>query len=111
MGLHAVAAEDFQFVRDDFAHRNDRRTLLCQHQPDLEVFAVLAQTDQPLEEVTPLYIAKHRLHSGKQVLTVRTAERPGIAALDPYHKRIERSAGNNSLKIAALPITVSRLSP
>jgi aminopeptidase N len=72
--------------------------------------AVFAETDKPLEGVTPLYIAKHRLRSGKQVLTVRTSERPGIVALDPFHKMIERSAGNNSLKIAATPITVSRLS-
>jgi hypothetical protein len=57
--------------------------------------------------VTPLYIAKHRLRSGRQVLTVRTSQRPGIAALDPFHKMIERSAGNNSLKIAAPPITGS----
>jgi hypothetical protein len=40
-----------------------------------------------------------RLRSGKQSLTVRTAKKPGIVALDPFHKRIERSAGNNSLKI------------
>jgi ABC-2 type transport system permease protein len=72
--------------------------------------AVFAETGEPLEEVTPLYIEKHRLRSGKQVLTVRTKQKPGIAALDPFRKRIERSAGNNSLKIAALPITVSRLS-
>jgi ABC-2 type transport system permease protein len=72
--------------------------------------AVFAETDKPLEGVTPLYIEKHRLHSGKQMLTVRTTERPGIVALDPFHKRIERSAGNNSRVIAALPITVSRLS-
>jgi ABC-2 type transport system permease protein len=67
--------------------------------------AVFAETDKPLEEVTPLYIAKHRLRNGKQVLTVRTTQRPGIAALDPLHKRIERSAGNNSMKISPLPIT------
>ena len=72
--------------------------------------AMFAKTDEPLERVTPLSIEKHRLRSGKQVLTVRTAERPEIVALDPFHKRIERSAGNNSLKITALPITVSRLS-
>jgi hypothetical protein len=72
--------------------------------------AVFAETDKPLEGLTPLYIAKHRLRSGKQTLTVRTSKRPGIAALDPFHKMIERSAGNNSLKIAAPPITVSRLS-
>jgi hypothetical protein len=72
--------------------------------------AVFAETDKPLEEVTPLYIAKYRLRSGKQTLTVRTSKKPGIAALDPFRKMIERSAGNNSMKIAAPPITVSRLS-
>jgi ABC-2 type transport system permease protein len=69
--------------------------------------AVFAETEKPLEEVTPLYIAKHRLRSGKQVLTIRTSRRPGIAALDPFHKMIERSAGNNSRIIAALPVTGS----
>ena len=71
--------------------------------------AVFAETKEALEGVTPLYIRKHRLHSGKQVLTVRTSERPGIVALDPFHKRIERSAGNNSDVIAVLPIRGSRL--
>jgi hypothetical protein len=47
---------------------------------------VFAETDEPLEGVTPLYIEKHRLRSGKQVLTVRTSKRPGIVALDPFHK-------------------------
>jgi ABC-type transport system involved in multi-copper enzyme maturation permease subunit len=58
--------------------------------------ALFPETKEALEGVTPLYIEKHRLRSGKQVLTVRTTERPGIVALDPFHKRIERSAGNNS---------------
>lgn len=57
--------------------------------------AVFADTDKPLEEAMPLYIAKHRLRSGKQVLTVRTTQKPEIVALDPFHKMIERSAGNN----------------
>jgi ABC-2 type transport system permease protein len=69
--------------------------------------ALFAETGEPLEGVTPLYIEKHRLRSGKQALTVRTSKRPGIVALDPFHKRIERSAENNSLKIAVLPITGS----
>jgi hypothetical protein len=72
--------------------------------------AVFAETGKPLEEVTPLYIEKHRLRSGKQVLTVRTAKRPGIVALDPFHKMIERSAGNNNAVIAVPPITAARLS-
>jgi ABC-2 type transport system permease protein len=67
--------------------------------------AVFAETDKPLEEATPLYIKKHRLRSGKQVMAVRTSEKPGIVALDPFHKRIERSAENNSRIIDALPIT------
>jgi ABC-2 type transport system permease protein len=71
--------------------------------------AVFAETKEALEEVTPLYIGKHRLHSGKQVLTVRTSERPGIVVLDPFHKRIERNAGNNSAVIAVLPSRGSRL--
>jgi hypothetical protein len=61
--------------------------------------AVFAATDEPLEGVTPLYIEKHRLRSGKQRLTVRTTETPGIAALDPFHKWVERSAGNNKARI------------
>jgi hypothetical protein len=65
--------------------------------------AVFMETDKPLEEAPPLYIAKHRLRSGKQTLTVRTSQRPEIAALHPFHKRIERSAGNNSRIIAAPP--------
>jgi hypothetical protein len=71
---------------------------------------VFAENDKPLEEVTPLCLAKHRLRSGKQTLTVRTSQRPGIVALDPFYKRIERSGGNNSRVVDVPPITVSRLS-
>jgi ABC-2 type transport system permease protein len=71
--------------------------------------AVFAETDQPLEGMTPLYIEKHRLLSGKQRLTVRTSQKPGIAALDPFHKMIDRSPGNNKVVISLQPITVSRL--
>ena len=58
--------------------------------------ALFRETSEALDGVTPLYINKHRLRSGKQVLTVRTTERPGLVALDPFHKMIERSAANNS---------------
>jgi aminopeptidase N len=71
--------------------------------------ALFPETKAAIEGVTPLYIEKHRLHSGKQVLTIRTTQKPGIAALDPFHKRIERSAGNNSGIIAGQPIRGSRL--
>jgi ABC-type transport system involved in multi-copper enzyme maturation permease subunit len=64
--------------------------------------ALFPETKNALEGVTPLYIEKHRLRSGKQTLTVHTMERPGIVALDPSHKRIERSVGNNSHAVTVL---------
>jgi len=69
--------------------------------------AVFAETGEPLEGATPLYLEKHGLRSGKQVLMVRTSERPGIVALDPFHKRIERSAYASRI-LAAQPVTASR---
>lgn len=71
---------------------------------------VFPKTDEPLEGVRPLYIEKQRLRSGKQMLTVRTSKRPGIVALDPFHKRIERNVENNSRIIAVLSSTASGLS-
>ncbi|HYV03047.1 MAG TPA: ABC transporter permease subunit [Blastocatellia bacterium] len=65
--------------------------------------ALFPETKEALEGVTPLYIEKHRLHGGTQILTVRTATRPAIVALDPFHKMIERSADNNSAVVAVLP--------
>lgn len=61
--------------------------------------AVFAENDEPLERVTPLCIEKHRLNSGKQMLTIRTLQKPGVVAVDPFHKRIERTPGNNSTNI------------
>lgn len=71
--------------------------------------ALFPETREALEGVTPLYIEKHRLRSGTQRLTVRTTERPGIVALDPFHKRIERSPGNNRDVIAVPPVGGWRL--
>ena len=49
MCLHAVAAEYFQLVRNDFAHRNDRGTLSGEQQSDLNVLAALAQIADGIE--------------------------------------------------------------
>ncbi|MGE0131545.1 MAG: hypothetical protein AB7U82_25980 [Blastocatellales bacterium] len=70
---------------------------------DLQVDAASGQEIDDGYEATIEATAKHQLRSGKQVLTVRTSQKPGIAALAPFHKRIERNAGNNSLKIATMP--------
>ena len=63
--------------------------------------ALFPETKEALEGVTPLAVEKQRLRSGKQTLTVRTTKLPGIVALDPFHKRVERSVGNNSRTLAA----------
>jgi ABC-2 type transport system permease protein len=72
--------------------------------------AVFAETDKPLDVVTPLCLEKYRLHTGKQVLTVRTSKKPATVALDPFHKRIERRPENNSLRITLPALTASGIS-
>jgi ABC-type transport system involved in multi-copper enzyme maturation permease subunit len=62
--------------------------------------ALFPESEKSLEEVTPIYIEKHRLHSGRQVLKVRTSQLPGIAAVDPFHKMIERTEGNNRMRVS-----------
>src|SRR5215467_3879809 len=49
MCLNAVAAEYFQLVCDDFAHRNGGSALLGQQKPDLDVLAALAQIADGIE--------------------------------------------------------------
>ena len=71
--------------------------------------AVFAETDKPLDDASPLYIQKHRLRSGKQTLTIHTMQKPGLAAIDPFHKMIERSAENNRAKIATPPSNFVKL--
>jgi ABC-2 type transport system permease protein len=70
--------------------------------------ALFEETNEPLDVVTPLYLEKYRLHSGKQTLTVRTLKKPGIVALDPFHEMIERRPENNSLKITLSPTAASQ---
>ncbi|HUR35749.1 MAG TPA: M1 family aminopeptidase [Vicinamibacterales bacterium] len=44
---------------------------------------------------TPLYQARHLLHSGRQQLSVRVAARPGAAGVDPFHLMIDRTPDDN----------------
>jgi ABC-2 type transport system permease protein len=55
----------------------------------------------------PLYLQKHRLHSGSQTITVTVPRAPARVAIDPYHKLIERELSddtttNNVAEIAQL---------
>ena len=49
MRLHAVAAEQFELVGDDPAHRNARRAVIAQQQSDLNVLAALPQAADRIE--------------------------------------------------------------
>jgi len=46
-----------------------------------------------------LSMARRRLHSGKQTVTVVVAKRPSHAGVDPYNKRIDRNSDDNLTKV------------
>ena len=46
-------------------------------------------------EQTPLYQAKHLLHSGRQRLSMRVQGKPGAVGVDPFHLMIDRTPANN----------------
>ncbi|WP_138995314.1 hypothetical protein, partial [Larkinella sp. C7] len=39
--------------------------------------------DQPGKEIEPLYLRKHRIHSGRQTIIVTVPRRPARAGIDP----------------------------
>ncbi|RCR67115.1 ABC transporter permease/M1 family aminopeptidase [Larkinella punicea] len=41
--------------------------------------------DQPGKEIEPLYLRKHRIHSGRQTIIVTVPRRPARAGIDPDH--------------------------
>jgi len=43
----------------------------------------------------PLYLARHRIRSGKQTIRIIVPQQPSRAGLDPYRKLIERERGDN----------------
>lgn len=51
------------------------------------------------EKDAPLYLAQHRIHSGKQTIRVLVPREPSRAGLDPYRKLIERERGNNVVAV------------
>jgi ABC-2 type transport system permease protein len=68
--------------------------------------AVFAEKGKPLDGALPMYISKHLLHSGKQILTIRSPHLPGSVSLDPFHKMIERNSEDNRRTVELL--TASR---
>jgi ABC-type transport system involved in multi-copper enzyme maturation permease subunit len=60
---------------------------------------VFPNSKQPLIAQTPLYHAHQKLHSGRQRLTVRVAQKPGAAGVDPYHLMIDPNPDDNVRQI------------
>ncbi|HYR10599.1 MAG TPA: M1 family aminopeptidase, partial [Longimicrobium sp.] len=54
---------------------------------EIGVFAAPRDGDAP---GAPLYLRKHRIHSGQQTLTITVPGRPAHAGIDPYHRLIAR---------------------
>ena len=49
----------------------------------------------------PLYLRRHRLHAGRQTLTVEVAGHPRRAGVDPLGKLIQRERGDNVVDVRA----------
>jgi hypothetical protein len=47
----------------------------------------------------PLYLARHRIHSGRQTIRILVPREPSRAGLDPFRKLIERERGNNMVAV------------
>lgn len=62
---------------------------------------VFPESAEPRLSQTPLYKAKHRLHSGAQRISLHVGEKPGAIGVDPYHVMIDRTPGNNIAAITA----------
>lgn len=62
--------------------------------------AVFPESDRDVFELEPLYLQYHRLHSGKQRITVRVAEKPGKVGVDPFYLMIDRKRDDNLLQLS-----------
>ena len=60
---------------------------------------VFPESERDPMEQTPLYQAKHLLHSGSQRLTVRVPRKPGAVGVDPFHLMVDRTPANNVSRV------------
>ena len=49
----------------------------------------------------PLYLERHRIHSGRQTIRVVVSLEPKRAGIDPYDKIIDRERGDNMLAVSS----------
>ena len=49
----------------------------------------------------PLYLARHRITSGKQTITITVPREPARAGIDPNNQLIDRERDNNIVTVKA----------
>lgn len=65
---------------------------------DVGVFAAARKgSDEKLGP--PLYLRKHRLNAGRQVIRVPVSQPPARAGVDPYHRLIDRQMSDNTVAV------------
>ena len=63
---------------------------------DFVEVGVFAAAEDGEELGEPLYLRKHRIHSGEQTITVTVPRAPARAGIDPYHRLIEWKREDNA---------------
>jgi ABC-2 type transport system permease protein len=62
--------------------------------------ALFPKSELALESRTPLYLKKHLLKTGTNTITIRVAERPAYASIDPFQKMADRRPDDNGQLVA-----------
>jgi len=66
---------------------------------DLVEIGVFAPADKCRRFDPQLYLQKHRIHAGKQTITVTVPSKPGRAGSDLNHMLIEWKRDDNAVKV------------
>jgi hypothetical protein len=66
---------------------------------DLVEIGVFAPAADGESGGAPLYLRPHRIHGGRQTITVIVPRRPALAGIDPLHKLIQREPGDNVVEV------------
>jgi hypothetical protein len=59
----------------------------------------------------PLYLERHRIHSGRQTIRVVVSREPKRAGIDPYDKIIDRERGDNILAVSSQRLGLASFKP
>jgi hypothetical protein len=73
----------------------EEREVPLDYQLDVGVFPPAGPDAPEAELPDPLLLEKHRIVSGRQVLTFRVPQRPARVGIDPYNKMIDRNPDDN----------------